>query len=55
MYEANDPDGLKDALQRACSVDLGAMGAHNRGRADEFDWGRIAAATLEVYRSMRAG
>jgi glycosyltransferase involved in cell wall biosynthesis len=28
------------------------MGVHNRARADEFDWGRIAEATLEVYRSV---
>lgn len=54
LYEADDSDGLRDALQRARNVDLEAMGAHNRERAGEFGWDRIAAATLEVYRSVRA-
>ena len=51
LYEAGDPDGLPDALRRALESDLEAMGAHNRARLDEFGWERIAAATLEVYRS----
>lgn len=51
LYEAGDPKGLRDALRRALESDLGAMGRHNRARSDEFGWERIAAATLEVYRS----
>jgi glycosyltransferase involved in cell wall biosynthesis len=52
LYDAVDPDGLPSALRRALHSDLDAMGVHNRARADEFDWGRIAEATLEVYRSV---
>ncbi len=51
LYEAGDPEGLPDALRQASESDLEAMGAHNRARLDEFGWERIAAATLEVYRS----
>ncbi|MDQ3493213.1 MAG: glycosyltransferase [Chloroflexota bacterium] len=53
LYEADDLRGLAGALQQALTADLDAMGAHNRARVDEFDWGRIAASTLAVYRSVR--
>lgn len=53
LYEGDDMKGLPDALRRALTSDLVAMGAHNRARADDFDWVRIAASTLDVYRSVR--
>lgn len=53
LYEAGNLEGLAGALRQALTVDLDAMGAHNRTRADDFDWGRIAASTLDVYRSVR--
>ncbi len=52
LYEASDPQGLPEALRRALDSDLHDMGAHNQARLDEFGWERIAAATLEVYRSV---
>ncbi|CAN5508823.1 hypothetical protein BH20CHL6_BH20CHL6_20670 [soil metagenome] len=52
LYEASDPQGLPEALRRALDSDLHDMGAHNRSRLGEFGWQRIAAATLEVYRSV---
>ncbi len=59
LYDADDPDGLSQALRRSLTpdhsaMDLSAMGAHNRARAQEFDWTRIADATLEIYRSVLA-
>ena len=53
LYDGDDVNGLPDALRRALTSDLPAMGSHNGARAQEFDWGRIAASTLEVYRSTR--
>lgn len=52
LYDAADPGGLLDALRTAMDADLAAMGLHNRARVDDLDWGRIAEATLEVYRSV---
>ncbi len=53
LYDATDPQGLPRALRQALSSDLEAMGDHNRSRAEDLDWGRIAASTLEIYRSVR--
>ena len=52
LYDPVDADGLRIALRRSMSADLEAMGAHNRARCAEFDWGRIADATLDVYRAV---
>lgn len=54
LYDADDPHGLPDALRESLTSDLSAMGAHNGARAQEFDWTRIAASTLEIYRSVLA-
>jgi len=52
LYDPTDENGLRSALRRAMSADLDAMGAHNRARCAEFDWGLIADATVDVYRSV---
>jgi len=52
LYDPTAPTGLRDALVRAVSVDLDAMGGHNTARLPEFGWDRIADATLGVYRSL---
>ena len=54
LYDADDPDGLQGALRAAMSADLEAMGRHNLERLPEFDWSRVAAATLETYREVVA-
>lgn len=52
LYDADVQDGLVGALRSAMTADLDAMGACARRRAAEYDWARIADATLEVYRSV---
>lgn len=51
IYDAGNYHGLEHALGSALEtgVDLTAMGGHNRLKAEQWSWDRIAAATLEVY------
>ncbi len=51
LYDADDPQGLTGALRVAMTADLEAMGHHNGGRLDVFDWSRVAEATGEAYRA----
>ena len=54
LYDADDRQGLGEALRAAMSADLEAMGRHNLERLPEFDWNRVAEATLETYREVVA-
>ena len=54
LYDADDPEGLRVALRAAMSADLEAMGRHNASRLPEFDWSRVAAATLATYEEVVA-
>jgi beta-1,4-mannosyltransferase len=54
LYDADDPQGLAEALRAAMSADLEAIGRHNLERLPEFDWSRVAGATLETYREVAA-
>lgn len=52
LYEPNDPDGLRKALELAAAQrgKLAAMGNHNRRSIEPWDWQRVARMTLNVYR-----
>jgi glycosyltransferase involved in cell wall biosynthesis len=50
LYDPDVPSALGEALRVALDGDLAAMGAAARGRAEELDWGSIAAATAGLYR-----
>jgi glycosyltransferase involved in cell wall biosynthesis len=52
LYDAEDPEGLTDALRAAYAHrdDLVAMGAHNRRLIEPWNWRRVARITLDVYR-----
>lgn len=52
LYDREDTDGLKGALERALArrADLPAMGNRNRERIAPWDWDRVAQMTLDVYR-----
>jgi len=52
LYDADDPQGLEDALRAAMQVDLSAMGRHNGERLERFDWSSVAEATLATYREV---
>lgn len=54
LYDASDPQGLLEALVRAMETDLAAMGRHNRSRLPEFDWDKVADATLRAYQEARS-
>jgi beta-1,4-mannosyltransferase len=55
LYDPDEPAGLEDALRRALSADLEAMGRHNLARLPEFAWDRVAAATRVTYEEVLAG
>jgi beta-1,4-mannosyltransferase len=44
-----DEDSLADAMRRAKTADLDAIGNQNRRRILEFDWADIASTTENVY------
>ncbi|MBV7338701.1 glycosyltransferase family 4 protein [Chloroflexi bacterium TSY] len=50
FYNANERNGLLQALQKAQSADLAAMGRSNLQQADRFNWNEIGRQTHEVYR-----
>jgi beta-1,4-mannosyltransferase len=50
LYDPDAPGALAEALRRALSMDVAAMGAGALARARELDWGPIAARTAERYR-----
>lgn len=56
LYDADSPEGLSSAVREALDAGerLVEMGRHNREKAEEWSWDRIAAATMEVYRPARA-
>lgn len=51
LYDPRQPDGLRAAMEQAIQdrARLKAMGAHNRERAEEWGWDRIARETVAVY------
>lgn len=55
LYDPGAPDGLRDALHSAMTIDLGDLGAHAAARAAMLDWGPIAAATARLYQRPRPG
>jgi beta-1,4-mannosyltransferase len=48
LYDADDPNGLTKALQRAMTADLAAMGAANRARFEGISWESVAETTLRL-------
>ena len=50
LYDPVPADALRNALRAALAADLPAIGARNLDRARQLDWGRIAAATAQLYR-----
>jgi glycosyltransferase involved in cell wall biosynthesis len=51
LYDADDPQGLREALRVAMTADLASMGRHNDERLERFEWSRVAEATRRVYES----
>ncbi|HEX5400007.1 MAG TPA: glycosyltransferase family 4 protein [Verrucomicrobiae bacterium] len=53
LYGREDEQGLTRALNKALAANgiLEEMGRHNRARAEQWSWPRIAAATLQVYQN----
>jgi glycosyltransferase involved in cell wall biosynthesis len=49
LYDPAAPDGLRDALDRALTMDLDAAGNRARRRATQLDWEAIGQATAAVY------
>lgn len=57
IYDARGADGLAAALRQVVQRcdDLPLMGARNLERVRQWSWDRVAAMTLDVYRSCMAG
>ena len=53
LYDADQPQGLLDALKHSRTVDAEALADAARAACDRLDWGDIAGQTAEVYRSAR--
>jgi glycosyltransferase involved in cell wall biosynthesis len=51
LYDAQDPDALRIALEAAARADLAAMGRAARRYADGLDWASIAARTSQLYQA----
>jgi beta-1,4-mannosyltransferase len=52
LYDSADEGGLRAAMESAASAGaerVAEMGAHNRKKAEQWSWERIAAATLDTY------
>jgi glycosyltransferase involved in cell wall biosynthesis len=51
LYDPSVPDGLRNAMQKAVHSRalLKQMGEWNRTRAAEWNWGRIAERTADIY------
>lgn len=51
LYDPSLPDGLRKALEKAIlnRARLKKMGEHNRKRAEEWGWDRIARETTIIY------
>ena len=49
LYDPNDVDGLSRAMRNALQSDVEAMGQHNLANARNFNWGKIAQMTYDVY------
>ena len=49
LYDADQDDGLVDAMRQALSANLADMGRHNLEQARQLDWDDIAQKTCEVY------
>ena len=49
LYDPEDEDGLLNAMRKAITANLRALGEYNLQKARELDWLRAAKATLEVY------
>lgn len=52
LYEPGDPDGLEQAMRRACDApmtELEALGRHNLALAAALGWPTIAQRTRRVY------
>ena len=55
-YDANDPNGLRDALRRCAVADLTDERRHiERIRTALLDWDGVAQATLAVYERVLRG
>lgn len=49
LYDAKQPDGLAEAMERAGEINLEAMGRMARGRVTDLSWDEVANATLKGY------
>lgn len=54
LYDADDPQGLEEALRVALTADVETMGRRAAERLESFDWARVAAATRSLYEATRA-
>jgi beta-1,4-mannosyltransferase len=50
LYDPDADDALVEAMRRAATADLAAMGERARAYADTIDWGPIAEQTAALYR-----
>lgn len=53
LYDPSEKEGLLGAMKQALTSDLVAMGLHNYGKAEQYDWRVIARNTCGVYLSCR--
>ena len=51
LYDREQPEALRSALEAALSADLAAMGERNFARALEHDWATVGRLTRQVYES----
>ena len=55
LYDPNDVDGLSRAMRNALQSDVETMGQHNIVNALNFNWGKIAQMTYDVYIGSESG
>ena len=50
LYDADEPGGLRGALEAALDADLGTLGQQAAAAAEALPWGPIGARMAELYR-----
>ncbi|UVI29124.1 glycosyltransferase family 4 protein [Paenibacillus spongiae] len=53
LYDPDDPDGLRKALQASMNMDVKETEMHIAAKLRELDWDRIAGKMIQVYTGMK--